>query len=77
VIYKKTFEGCKNVRVGTGAGAVAEILIYGSAEPVPKEIFTAPGKIKLENLGNYYGIQDKFLINIIIQATHLHSFYHR
>ncbi len=30
----------KNVFVGAGGGAV--ILIYGSAEPEPKEIFTAP-----------------------------------
>ncbi len=32
---------CKNVRVGE-AGAGAFIWIYGSAEPEPKEIFTAP-----------------------------------
>jgi hypothetical protein len=39
---KKKSKGSKIVRVGARAGDVAVIRIYGSAEPEPKEIFTAP-----------------------------------
>jgi hypothetical protein len=39
-VIRKKSKGRKNVRVGYGARAV--IRLYGSAEPEPKEIFTAP-----------------------------------
>jgi hypothetical protein len=41
-VFQKKTNGQENVSAGSGAGAGAVIRIYGSTEPKPNEIFTAP-----------------------------------
>jgi hypothetical protein len=50
-MIKKKSKDRKNVRVGAGAGAL--VWIYGSAEPEPKVIFTAPQDWKM--IINHHG----------------------